>query len=398
MVAIGENYIPRKADNSSPAHTAADCLGRQTVEERNPFGRYYPLKDLLYRGVALTNSSGQIVEAYGNTLIFTGPGPDGLGFTDDDLQSSYGANEIIYCGYRFDPETQLYYVRNRTYNPVLGRWIQRDPIGISDDTSLYNYVHGSPTGGADPHGTATWNQCCPKLFSRLDEMIGRLKSAEVELGRLAALLATLAGQVGLARRAYLAANRATGGESLAGLLFGSDTGAALTGAVAVGAINVKEVSGLITNSRLVRAGIKGFRPLSASAKTLLRIGADAAIYAAIAQWATGEFLAVADVRQRAKILYILENGEIALRHVLSITTSRYREVDGIIGLLVDEYYRYDKRQFGSGAAARCAQLVGELDSDQPLINSTADQAKAFADREASQAGMVRQNLMGLLHT
>ena len=26
---------------------------------------------------------------------------------------------ITFCGYRFDPETQNYYVRNRTYNPVL---------------------------------------------------------------------------------------------------------------------------------------------------------------------------------------------------------------------------------------------------------------------------------------
>ena len=28
--------------------------------------------------------------------------------------SSSCANEIIYCGYRFDPDTQLYYVRNRS--------------------------------------------------------------------------------------------------------------------------------------------------------------------------------------------------------------------------------------------------------------------------------------------
>jgi len=38
-------------------------------------------------------------DAYGNTIIFTGPGADGVWFTDDDVQSSYGANEIIYCGY-----------------------------------------------------------------------------------------------------------------------------------------------------------------------------------------------------------------------------------------------------------------------------------------------------------
>ena len=66
------------------------------------------------------------------------------------------ANEIIYCGYRFDPETQLYYVRNRTYNPVLGRWIQRDPIGYEGGINLYEYVGGKSTGNLDSSGTIVY--------------------------------------------------------------------------------------------------------------------------------------------------------------------------------------------------------------------------------------------------
>ncbi len=62
------------------------------------------------------------------------------------------ANEIIYCGYRFDPETQLYYVRNRTYNSALGRWIQRDPIGYKGGINLYGDVEGGPAGAADATG------------------------------------------------------------------------------------------------------------------------------------------------------------------------------------------------------------------------------------------------------
>ena len=130
-----------------------ESAGPQSV----PVGAYYLLQDLLYRAVALTNSSGQIVEAYdndayGSTLIFTAPGPDGIWFTDDDVQSSYGANEIIYCGYRYDAETQLYYVRNRTYNPALGRWIQRDPIGYDGGLNLYGYVYGLVCIMLDPSG------------------------------------------------------------------------------------------------------------------------------------------------------------------------------------------------------------------------------------------------------
>ncbi|MHB1865816.1 MAG: RHS repeat-associated core domain-containing protein, partial [Candidatus Saccharimonadales bacterium] len=134
--------------------TTYTILGPQSL----PAGAYYPLQDLLYRAVALTNSTGAIVEAYdtdayGNTLIFTGPGADGVWFTDDDTQSSYGVNEIIYCGYRFDPESELYYVRNRSYNAVLGRWLQRDPIGYAGGVNLYEYVGGRAVVLPDPDGT-----------------------------------------------------------------------------------------------------------------------------------------------------------------------------------------------------------------------------------------------------
>ena len=62
------------------------------------------------------------------------------------------ANEIIYCGYRFDTDTKLSYVRNRTYNPVLGRWIQRDPIGYDGGINLYQVVGSGPVENVDPSG------------------------------------------------------------------------------------------------------------------------------------------------------------------------------------------------------------------------------------------------------
>ena len=69
--------------------TTLATLGPQSL----PAGDYYLLQDLLYCAVALTNSSGSIVEAYdtdpyGVTMVFTGPGADGIWFTDDDLASN----------------------------------------------------------------------------------------------------------------------------------------------------------------------------------------------------------------------------------------------------------------------------------------------------------------------
>ena len=56
--------------------------------------------------------------------------------------------------HRYDPETDLHHVRNRGYNPALGRWIQRDPISYSGGINLYEYVGGRAVVAVDPAGLA----------------------------------------------------------------------------------------------------------------------------------------------------------------------------------------------------------------------------------------------------
>ena len=163
-----------------------------------PAGAYYLLQDLLYRAVALTNSSGAIVEAYdtdayGNTLIFTAPDTTGNWWGDAAVQSNYGASEIIYCGYRYDPETENYYVRNRTYNPALGRWVTRDPIGYDGGINLYGYVESAPVGMMDSSGlrlvelpirkvTLQWIRANLGLPFKVVEIHGKIVAIDVTLG------------------------------------------------------------------------------------------------------------------------------------------------------------------------------------------------------------------------
>src|SRR5262249_21968031 len=90
-------------------------------------GSYYLLPDLLYRSSAFTDSSANIKEAYdcdayGNTLIYSGPGTDGDWFTDDDVTSLQPSCETIFIGRQYDPETQIYFYRARYYQPQLGRF------------------------------------------------------------------------------------------------------------------------------------------------------------------------------------------------------------------------------------------------------------------------------------
>lgn len=42
-----------------------------------------------------------------------------------------------------------------SYSPVLGRFIQRDPLGYVDGGSLYEYVRSGPVGAVDPPGRNT---------------------------------------------------------------------------------------------------------------------------------------------------------------------------------------------------------------------------------------------------
>jgi RHS repeat-associated protein len=151
--------------------TTFSVLGPQNL----PAEVYYPLQDLLYRTVALTNGIGGIVEAYdtdayGNTIIFTAADSGGNWFSAGATQSDYGANEIIFCGYRYDPETQAYYVRNRTYSPWLGRWLQRDPIWYGDGWNAYEYCGGRVVGRLDGTGLS-WSDIGLAIWNSLGYVV-----------------------------------------------------------------------------------------------------------------------------------------------------------------------------------------------------------------------------------
>lgn len=55
-------------------------------------------------------------------------------------------------GQYHDEETGLHYNRHRYYDPTLGRYISRDPIGVAGGLNLYLYAGNDPVNRADPLG------------------------------------------------------------------------------------------------------------------------------------------------------------------------------------------------------------------------------------------------------
>jgi RHS repeat-associated protein len=64
-------------------------------------------------------------------------------------------DRFTFTGREFDAETGLYYYRARYYDPILGRFLSQDPLGLAaGDANFYRYVGNSPLNATDPFGLA----------------------------------------------------------------------------------------------------------------------------------------------------------------------------------------------------------------------------------------------------
>ncbi|MEL7029119.1 MAG: RHS repeat-associated core domain-containing protein [Pseudomonadota bacterium] len=68
------------------------------------------------------------------------------------LAASTVGNVHGFHGRPHDAETGFVYIRNRYYDPELGRFITTDPLGYVDGPSAYAFVMNSPVNYGDPFG------------------------------------------------------------------------------------------------------------------------------------------------------------------------------------------------------------------------------------------------------
>ena len=91
----------------------------------------------------LVNLNDQLVNEYRYTLF-------GMPVNGFPVQGT--ANPLQYMAREVDAATGLYYVRNRWYDPQMGRFVSEDPIGLAGGINQYAYVGNNPLSFRDPTG------------------------------------------------------------------------------------------------------------------------------------------------------------------------------------------------------------------------------------------------------
>ncbi|GAB2591712.1 RHS repeat-associated core domain-containing protein [Dyella jejuensis] len=191
-----ENHLYQATTPGTTANYAYDVMGRRESKTVNGLTTHYVSlgdqeiaeysatgilqKRFIYGAgldelVAIVDPSNNhqfaLSDALGSVIGLVGD--DGI-MSEKNAYTAYGTSvslgndqsPYLYTGRRYDPETGLYYNRARMYSPVLGRFMQADPIETDGGLNFYAYVRNDPVNATDPMGLKILVNGDPYLYNQ----------------------------------------------------------------------------------------------------------------------------------------------------------------------------------------------------------------------------------------
>ena len=131
---------------------------------------------------ALLDSSGSAVDRWQYSAL----GLQQSAPEDPPTRMSYSGQK----GYQFDLELDLYYCRNRYYDPALGRWLNKDPAQ-ADELNNYRYVGNNPVTKSDWSGLADEEPLYPALQAEFGATNAQVRAAIQKNPTVSAKLASI---------------------------------------------------------------------------------------------------------------------------------------------------------------------------------------------------------------
>ena len=110
---------------------------------------YYYHTNAIGSVISVTDADGNVVERNEYDIYGMPTFKDAAG---NVISKSSIGNNILFQGREYDEETNLYYYRARYYDPIMGRFLQTDPMGYKDSMNLYQAFGMNPVNFMDPLG------------------------------------------------------------------------------------------------------------------------------------------------------------------------------------------------------------------------------------------------------
>ncbi len=144
----GERLLVENDAANTPQveYTQSDSgFGNLVSEYQTGGGSFQHAFDGLGSTGALLDDSGAVADRWAYSAF----GLQETAPADEPTRLTFGGQ----LGYQYDLELDLYYCRNRYYDPVTGRWVNQDPAK-ADPINNYRYCGNNPVTKSDPSGLA----------------------------------------------------------------------------------------------------------------------------------------------------------------------------------------------------------------------------------------------------